>query len=110
MNMKLIKNLIYAFKVAKWAYKNPQTMNADNFKMLSDLLGLILKVAKEHRHMMTHIAYIHPTEGEQKIVSIWAGSGVASSPTKRIEELLKEVSRLESLLSDRITAKEASKE
>lgn len=47
--------------------------------MLSDLLALIFKVAQEDRHMMTHIAYVHPEEGEQQIVSIWAGAGMANA-------------------------------
>ena len=64
-------------KLAWWAFKNPLTISPSNFKMLSDLLGLIMKVATENRHRMTRIAYVHPTEGEQQIVAIWAGAVIS---------------------------------
>lgn len=82
-----------------WAFKNPKTLSSVNFNMLSELLGLILKVSTEQRHMMTHIAYIHPEEGETEIVSIWAGAGIGADPTKRIAELLTENRRLKLELS-----------
>jgi hypothetical protein len=88
-----------AFKIGLWAFKNPDSLKESNFKMLSDLLGLIMKVATEDRHMMTHLAYVHSEEGEKQIVSIWAGAGMGAEPTKRIAELLKENSMLKSQLS-----------
>ncbi len=92
-----IKN---AFKIGWWAFKNPQTMQAHNFKMLSDLLVLIMKVATEDRAYMTHIAYVNPTDGKVvQMVSIWAGAGAAASPVKRIDELLTENSKLRAMLA-----------
>lgn len=92
-----------AIKFGWWYYKNPQTVSASNFKMLSDLLNLILKVASEDRHRMTQIAYIHPETGkDESIVSIWAGAGAAADPLKRITELLEENSRMKILLSKRL--------
>lgn len=88
-----------ALKIGWWAFKNPDSLKESNFKMLSDLFGLIMKVATEDRHMMTHLAYVHPEEGEKQIVSIWAGAGVGADPTKRIAELLKENSMLKAQLS-----------
>jgi hypothetical protein len=88
-----------AFKIGLWAFKNPDSLKESNFKMLSDLFGLIMKVSTEDRHMMTHIAFVHPDEGEKQIVSIWAGAGMGAEPTKRIAELLKENSMLKSQLS-----------
>jgi len=88
-----------AFKIGLWAFKNPDSLKESNFKMLSDLFGLIMKVATEDRHMMTHLAYVHPEEGEKQIVSIWAGAGMGAEPTKRIAELLKENSMLKAKLS-----------
>ena len=88
-----------AFKIGLWAFKNPDSLKESNFKMLSDLFGLIMKVATEDRHMMTHIAYVHPEEGEKQIVSIWAGAGMGAEPTKRIAELIKENSMLKAQLS-----------
>jgi hypothetical protein len=95
-----MKKLINKFKVAVWAFKNPRVFETTTFPMLASLLELILKVATEEKHLMTHIAYINPIDGkESQIVSIWAGSGVAAEPTKRIKELLEENSRLKTLLN-----------
>lgn len=89
-----------AIKLAYWAFKNPNTFRASNFEMLSTLFKLIMDVAQEDRHRMTHIAFIHPEDGtEHQIVSIWAGAGAAAEPTKRIKELLEENSRLKTLLA-----------
>jgi len=88
-----------AFKIGFWAFRNPHILKESNFKILSDLFGLIMKVATEDRHFMTHIAYIHPDEGEKQIVSVWAGAGVGAEPTKRIVELLEENSILKAKLS-----------
>lgn len=71
-----MKRLINALKFGYIAFKNPTTIYAHNLKMLTDLHGLILKVATEDKHLMTHIAYVHPDEGEKQIVSIWAGAGI----------------------------------
>jgi hypothetical protein len=49
-----------ALKIGWWAFKNPDSLKESNFKMLSDLFGLIMKVATEDRNMMTHLAYVHP--------------------------------------------------
>ena len=103
-----MNNLYYrisnAFKICFWALKNPYALKESNFKILSDLLGLILEVANKGSHRMTHLAYVHPEEGEQQIVSIWAGAGIGSSPTKRIAELLEENSRLKTQLSNYIAS------
>jgi hypothetical protein len=94
-----------AFKTGYWAFNNPLTLKANNFKMLSDLFVLIMKVSTEDRHMMTHIAYLHPEEGEKQIVSIWAGAGMGAEPTKRISELIQENSMLKAQLSKYVTPK-----
>lgn len=91
-------------RIGWWAFRNPQTISASNFKMLSNLLCLILKVAEEDRHMMTHIAYVHPEEGEKQIVSIWAGAGIGAEPVKRIKELLDENTELKNQLSKRVVS------
>ena len=88
-----------AFKLFAWALKKPDTLNQNTFKMLSDLMVLIMKVANENRHYMTHIAYIHPDEGEKQIVSIWAGAGIGADPQKRIAELIQENSILKAQLA-----------
>lgn len=99
---RFIQSVANSIKLGYWAFKNPLTIAPSNFKMLSDLLGLILAVAKDDRHRITHIAFVHPTEGEQQIVSIWAGAGMDADPTKRIAELLAENSRLKIELSKRV--------
>lgn len=96
-----------AFKLFIWALKNPDTLNQNTFKMLSDLMVLIMKVANENRHYMTHIAYIHPDEGEKQIVSIWAGAGIGAEPQKRIAELLSENSILKAQLARSVPQNEA---
>lgn len=105
-----MKNLLIRIKnsirIALWSFVNPQVFNEDTFKMLGSTLDLILKVAKEQRPRMTHIAYIHPIDGEEhKIVSIWAGAGVGADPVKRIEELLEENKKLQELLAEQISKK-----
>jgi hypothetical protein len=88
-----------AFKLFFWAFKNPDGLQENTFKMLSDLLTLILKVANEGKPLMCNIATIHPDEGEKSIVSIWAGAGIGAEPNKRISELIKENSLLKAKLS-----------
>jgi hypothetical protein len=101
--MEKIKQLFYrisnACKLFIWAFKNPQSLNQNTFKMLSDLLVMIMKVANENRHYMSHIAFIHPDEGEKQIVSIWAGAGIGAEPQKRIAELISENSILKAKLA-----------
>jgi len=95
-----MKKLINRFKVAVWAFRNPRVFETSTFTMLSSLLELILKVATEEKHLMTHIAFINPVDGkESQIVSLWAGSGAAAEPTKRIKELLEENSALKALIN-----------
>lgn len=104
--MKQLKSFFWrvanSFVVGFYAYQNPSAMTRASLKMCGDLLGLILKVAAEDRHMMTHIAYIHPDEGMKQIVSIWAGAGVGADPVKRISELQAEISKLKHLLNQHI--------
>ncbi len=101
-----MNRIINALKFGWWAFKNPETISPSNFKMLGDLLCLILKVSSEHRHMMTHIACIHPETGKNhEIVSIWAGAGIDSDPIKRITELINENETLKSRLSEKFKIK-----
>ncbi len=84
-----------AIKMGWWAFRNPQTIDATNFKMLSEVLKLILTVATESRPRMCKIASIHPnTKENQDIVSLWAGAGMGADPYDRITELKKEVELL----------------
>ena len=97
---RLIFKIKSLFHFGTWAFMNPDTANISNFKMLSDLLVMIFKVAEERRHMMTHISCIHPETGKNHdIVTIWVGSGIASDPIKRISELIKENDILKNELS-----------
>lgn len=98
-----IQILINATKLFFWALKNHKTFTESNFKMLSDLYQLIFKVAKESRHMMTKIAYIHPETGEENsIVTIWIGAGMTSDPYDRITELKNEIELLKKEALERI--------
>lgn len=105
--MKIKFNRFYyraknAIKMGWWSFNNPEILRQGNFKMLADLFGLILKVATENKHVMAHVACVHPDEGEKQIVSIWAGAGIGAEPTKRIEELIKENAMLKMKLSEYI--------
>lgn len=95
----ILKNSV---KVFFWSLKNPEALNHRNFKMISDLLVLILKVANDGKPYIKHLAYVHPTEGEQEIVSIWAGAGIGADPMKRIKELLEENNKLKAKLAKNI--------
>lgn len=84
--MKRIKN---AFLVAMWVLKNP--ISVVNFETLTKILELILEVAEKKQHLMTRLCLVNPEDNEEFCsVSIWAGTGDDSSPTKRIAELLAE--------------------
>jgi len=91
--------IVNPFKFGWWAFRNPLTIRPETFKMLSSLLEMIMRVSTEDRNMMTHIAYIHPEEGEKTIVSIWAGAGMGATPTARINELISENAKLKEELS-----------
>lgn len=98
-----MNRIINALKLGVWAYSNPKTFINSNFKMLNDILLMILKVSSERKHLMTHIAFIHPESGEEKeIVSIWAGAGIDADPLKRIDELLKENTTLKRHLANQV--------
>lgn len=100
-----MKRITNAIKIGWWAFKNPLTINSSNFKMLSDLLAMIFRVANKNENRMAKIAYIHPTEGEQEIVSIWAGAGIAADPYDRITELISENRKLKIELAKQIKNK-----
>jgi hypothetical protein len=105
-SIRSIKNFYYrlsnAIKIGWWAFNNPSTLQVSNFEMLSGILKLIFEVATERSHRMSHVAYLHPQEGEKEIVSLWAGAGVGSSPNKRIQELIEENTKLKSQISQLI--------
>ena len=94
-----IKN---AIKIGWWAFKNPKSLQENNFKMLSGLLEMILKVAHERRPLMSNIAMVYLDGEQEEIVAIWAGPGMGADPTKRIAELLSENAMLKAELSKRV--------
>jgi hypothetical protein len=63
---------------------------------------MILKVQNEDRHIMCNIAFVHPTEGQKQIASVWVGAGIDSDPVKRIGELLFEIEKLKKELAKNI--------
>jgi hypothetical protein len=91
-----------AIKIAVWAYKNPSVLQEGTFVTLSNLLALILKTASEHRPMMSDLAVVHPTGEKDAIVKVWCGVGAASSPMKRIQELIEENNELKRLLANEV--------
>lgn len=97
--------LINAVKVGWLAFRHPHVLKKSNLKLAVDLLNLILKVSLEDKHMMTHIGFVYPDEGEKQIVSIWAGAGLAAEPTKRISELISENTVLKEKLTNALSRK-----
>lgn len=95
----LYYRIFNAIKLGFWAMKNPVALHEHNFKMISGLLNLIMKVATENRHRMAHISFVHLGE-EKQIVSIWADAGIGAEPTKRIAELFEENSKLKAKLAE----------
>jgi hypothetical protein len=94
-----MKNLWYSFigacKLFVWAFRYPQILNDNNFRSLSQLFELILKVAIDDKPYMSKLAQV--VAGDQhNIVSIWAGPGCNADPTDRISELLKDNEKLRS--------------
>lgn len=88
---KAVFRLINAIKFGGWAYKHNDIFNENMFKMLSDILMLLLKVSTEDKHYMTEIMVTNPQTGiAQPIVKIWAGAGINTEPLKRIQELIEE--------------------
>jgi len=96
---KLPSRILTGFKVGFWAMRNQEVLAENTFKMLSELLNLILKVSCEDRHYMTQIVITnHMDDSVQPIVYIWAGAGAGAAPLKRIQELVEE----NNLLKDKI--------
>jgi len=102
---KFYYRLANALKVGYMFFIHPKLAQDNNILLFGDLYALILKVAIENRHYVSHIGYIHPEKGEQQIVSIWAGAGVGADPIKRIQELIDENAKLKAMLSEAIKDK-----
>lgn len=86
-------------KVGFWVMWHQEVFAGNMFKMLNDLLQLILKVSYEDRHYMTEIIITNPqTKAKQPIVHIWAGAGINADPLKRIQELIEENTALKEKL------------
>jgi hypothetical protein len=100
-----VKNAIV---VCIYCYKNPHAINIDILKLSTELFEIIMKVATEKRPYMSKIGNVYMGECEE-FVTIWAGSGVGASPTKRISELLAENAELKRQLSEHILIKQNQK-
>lgn len=98
--MKEIIRIINGIKIGYLAIKNPFIVN--NYRLLADLAELILKTAKKHRPHMAHIAMIHhDIDGEEKIITLWAGPTIKDDPYTRIDELNKQNQILIKALRDK---------
>jgi len=107
MKVKIwIRKIICFLKFGYWAFNNNDVLAEKTFKMLGEMLNLIMAVANEHKPYLTHICFIHPELGEQSIVSIWAGAGAGAEPIKRIEQLAKEKAVLEQQIKRLLEAKD----
>lgn len=99
--------IVNALKIFLWAFKNPLSLNATNFKMLSGLLEMIFKVSKENNPYMSKIAVVYPDNEIDEVVTIWAGATHDACPTKRISELIKENNELKAKISESLKDKTA---
>lgn len=95
-----MRRLTNAIKIGIWAFKNPLTIQAKNFELLSGLMELILDVADEGKPRMAHISQVQLDGTNKDIVSIWAGYGYAAEPLGRIKELLEENAKLKQKIYD----------
>ncbi len=103
----MVRRFKNAIILGVWAFKNPQSLQPNNFKMLSQILELILKVGTENKPLMSKLCVIHPIDGmTMELVSIWAGPGIAACPTKRIKELVEENQKLKRELEKALFDKE----
>lgn len=95
---RTIFRITNAFKFFFVALAKPELLKADTFKMMADLLAMIMKVSAERRPMMAHVAFLNVETENAPMISIWAGPGAHCSPLGRIDELLEENKRLKDAL------------
>jgi len=106
----LFYRIVNAIRMGWWCLLNPTVYHEATMGMLSGLYHLIFKAALEQRPYMSKIGIINCKSGEQSdFVTLWVGAGVDSSPTNRIEELLKlnqELERQNEILRNQISKSE----
>jgi hypothetical protein len=91
MKKNLFMRIWNALKLFVWAFKHHNVLQEHNFKCMSDLFMMILKVSEEDRPYVTHLAFVHHPSGEHlPVASIWIGAGEGAEPIKRIQELVTE--------------------
>lgn len=89
---KLLVKIKLFFVIGWMAFTNPTIFNEDIFFSISNLLKMLIAIAKDKKPRMTHLAFVNvknPDETEN-IVSVWAGISHEADPTQRIKELLEE--------------------
>ena len=87
---KQINRLMNAIQMGVLVWRKPENFNTDSLRMASDITTMIFDVGKDQKHRMTRLCLVHVHGTTHEVVSLWAGAGIGSSPTKRIEELLEE--------------------
>lgn len=93
----MFKRLITAISLFIIGLKN-EKVNVHTAELMLGVFGFLETVVKEKKPYMTRLFVILPDGSKQDVVSLWACSGVNNDPTKRIEELLKEIEELKKLV------------
>lgn len=85
-----ISRILCAIRFFFWIIFHNELVGENMFRVLNDILALLLRVATEDRHYMTKMMITIDRDVAQPIVYIWAGAGASADPYKRIQELVEE--------------------
>lgn len=93
----MFKRLITAISLFVIGLKDKR-LNIHTAELMLGVFGFLEIVVKEKKPFMTRLFIIMPDGDKKDVISLWACSGVNNDPTKRIEELLKEIEELKKLV------------
>lgn len=83
-----VKKYRNAYKLFKWAVKNPKASEPATLDALGEMFLAAIKAAEENRPYMTKVGTVNLKDEVNPIVTIWAGPGEGCNPTDRIAELV----------------------
>ena len=86
----VISRILSAIRTAIYVYKNPGATNLTIFQLNQQMFDFITRVQKENRPYFSKFGVILPEGERDPIVTIWATPNPASTPEKRITELVEE--------------------
>lgn len=83
---RTIFRITNAFKFFFVALAKPELLKADTFKMMADLLAMIMKVSAERRPMMAHVAFLNIETENAPMISIWAARNPAAVARQKTQK------------------------